>query len=221
MSRTNPRYHRISPPATPLTNADGVVRYTIKGTCQNQLTINSFDFHGPVNNPTTTQLSTLLQNISTAVFPLYKACLASDWTCSLELLQVMHRNDINSVGAVVNAGAVGSIAGATFDTELACVIDKQTALKGQHGRGRCSLPAVPTSQITGSMVTGVTLQAALSAFCTPWPYTKSDGTNNWTACVSQRGLTPPKLITAYTLVAQFKFVLLLGTIRRRKIGRGK
>jgi hypothetical protein len=50
---------------------------------------------------------------------------------------------------------------------------------------------------------------------------ESDGTNNWTPSITQRATTPPKLVVGFSAITSVVMSALLGTIRRRKEGRGK
>lgn len=221
MSRANPRYRRLNAPGLPLLAGNAIGRYIIQGTLNNQMTINSLDFFAAAPSLSTTSLSTLLGAISTALFAKYKACLSTDWVCVRELFNIIHRNDIVGALTTLNAGATGTIASPSFDSEIAITIQKKTILKGQHGRGRMSLPAVPTNAVSESVVNGAALLANLNAFTAQLTMTASDGVATWTSCVSTRAANPPRLANGYELILNAQFNTLLGTVRRRKIGRGK
>jgi hypothetical protein len=221
MSRANPRFRRSNPNLPLVGTTNGVVQYVVQGQVENQMTINTFMYSAPVPAPTPTQLQTLLTNLSGTVFVRYKGLVSADWTCVRELLKVVHRNDIATVISTGNNGVVGGRPAGHEPTEVAGVILRQTAIKGQHGRGRYSFPAVSTADVVNSTWTSVGLTAALALWYVAALGNQSDGTNTWTPCVGQRGVASPRLIVGFAPVVSFQGTNLLGTIRRRKIGRGK
>lgn len=221
MSRANPRFHRINPLPAPVNPTFGVVRYFIQGLHSGQMTINIFDYINSVPAPTQTELTTLLGNISAGVFPAYVAVLSNEWSCVREGLLVVHRNDIQGVFSATNVGILGGTVSAALDTEMAVVGIKYTLIKGQHGRGRISLPAVPSSAVTGSRVTSIPFGTDLIVLGTSMTLARSDGVSNWIPCVSVRSATPPHLAAFASGITRIAWTPLLGTIRRRKIGRGK
>jgi hypothetical protein len=222
MSRANPRFHRTNPPLPAVGTTGGVVQYVIQGTIEGQMTLSTFMFNGFVPNPTQTQLTTLLSNISTGVFTKYTAMLSSDWLAVREMLKVVHRADIATVISTAHAASVGGRPAGHEPTEVAGIFLRTSGVKGQHGRGRVSVPAVYTGDVSSSNWTGVALalvQAAFNLALVGVQY--SDGTNNWQYCIGQRSNSPPRLIVGAANVVTQTASLLLGTVRRRKIGRGK
>lgn len=220
MSRANPRYRRINPLGLAV-GAGGVVEYICQGSIEGQMTINTFYYYAPVAAPSPTQLVNLETAISTIMFPRIAACVSSDWTCVRELLNVVHRNDLLGVVNVFNAGNAGTRPATHLPTEVAAVVLKKTLLKGQHGRGRISLPAINPADVTASTITNAVLKTNLTNLCTAMLTANSDGTNNWTPCVATRSTVTPKLVTNYSLLTVAVPDYVLGTVRRRKLGRGK
>lgn len=221
MSRANPRFKRINPPLPLVGTTNGVVLYRIIGSIEGQLTINTFTYSAAVPAPTATQLATLLANLSTAVKPNYTACLSADWTTTSETIAVVHRNDLFGATRLTNAGVAGGRTTIHVPTEVGAVIIKQSAVKGQHGRGRITLPAIANADVTGSKIAAATEITALNNLATAMLATASDGTNTWTPCVSQRSLATPRLVIGFSPLTAVTPNLLLGTVRRRKLGRGK
>lgn len=221
MSRANPRFRRINP-NLPLVGANnGVVQYVVQGQIENQMTLSTFMYAAPVPTPTLTQQTTLLTNISNGLFPAYKNLISADWTAVRELLRVVHRNDLSTVQSVARTGTAGGRPAGHAPTEVAGIFLRVTAFKGQHARGRVSIPAVSLTDVTASSWVGVALAALQLLFDSAALATASDGTNTWTPCIGQRGATPPKLIVGFASVTSYAASTLLGTVRRRKIGRGK
>jgi hypothetical protein len=221
MSRANPRYHRINPSLPLVGSGNGVVQYRIIGVIENQMTMNTFYYSAAVPAPTTTQLNTLLTNIQAGMFPLYKLCLSADWKCSSEALNVVHRNDILGVQSAANLNVAGGRAAGHMPTEVAQPIIRYTATKGQHGRGRFSLPAISTADVTASAITAAAAVTAIANFSTECLATFSDGANTWTPCLAQRSTASPKLVIGFAPLTKLIFSPNLGTIRKRKIGRGR
>lgn len=222
MSRANPRFRRTNPSLNPVGLTNGVVQYVIEGRLENQMTLSTFMFVAANPNPTQAQLSTLSTAISSGVFPKYAALISADWTCFRELLKCVHRNDIATNISTGRAQSPGTRPAGHEPTEVAGLFLRQTPTKGQHGRGRVSIPGVYTGDVTNSNWTGVTISLNQTAFNNSLVGVNfSDGTNNWLYCVGQRGSATPRLITNYAVISSQTASLLLGTVRRRKVGRGK
>lgn len=221
MSRASPRFHRVNPSLPTVGSTQGVVLYKVVGSIESQLTINTFYYLGPVNNPTLTQLTTLLTAISSLIFSNYKACLSADWSLTRETLDVVHRVDINGVISTANVPAAGGRPALHEPTEIAVIILRKSAFKGQHGRGRISLPGISTSDVGASTIIGTALPTALVGLRGQMVLTASDGVNTWTPCIAQRTNISPHFIVAAAPITTTSHNLLLGTVRRRKIGRGR
>jgi hypothetical protein len=221
MSRANPRYRRTNVSGTAVTINDTIVEYIIQGSIEGQLTVNTFYYHGIVTVPTFAQLTTLLTNISLQVFSNMRTCVSADWSCTRELLNVVDVSSIQGVISVANAGVLGTRPATHLPTEVAAVLIRRTTLKGQHGRGRVSLPAISPGDVTASTITLAAEKTALAALASAMLFVCSDGTNNYTPVVAQRSPAPPRLVTNYTNITSVTPNYVLGTVRRRKLGRGK
>lgn len=221
MSRASPRFHRVNPSLPAVGTSQGVTLYRVVGSFENQLTISTFYYLAPLNNPTTAQLTTLLTSITSTMFLAYKNCVSSDWTCTKETLDVVHRNDIIGVQSLANANVPGTRPSGHEPTEVASIIIRYSAFKGQHGRGRVSLPAASTADVTSSRLSSSAIQTNLTTLAGAMLNTATDGTNTWTPCIAQRSNTSPKNIVAAAAMVRTVPNFLLGTVRRRRIGRGK
>lgn len=221
MSRANPRFRRVNPIGVPVGSTYGVVRYVIQGLFQAQMTINVFDYFAAIPGPGQAALATLLTNISANILSAFRTCVGTDWAVTVEKLTPIHRNDLSGVISTAHTGQAGTGGSASADSELAIVLLKHSALKGQHGRGRTSLPAVPAGGITQSNVTLAGLLTNLGSLAVDMGIAASDGANNWLPCISTRSTASPRLVTSFAGITVVTVNGLLGTIRRRKIGRGK
>lgn len=221
MSRANPRYRRVNAPLPAVGAANGVVMYRIFGTIEGQLTISVFYYSSAVPAPTLTQLLLLEGNISTQLYLKYRSCLSADWACTQETLDVVHVNNIVGVVSTTNSGTVGVRPAGHLPTEVALVINRKSSVKGQHGRGRVSLPAISTGDVTASKMTLAAAITAVNTLAGGMSPTVTDGTNTYTPCIAQRAISSPKLVVGFSPITSVVPNFLLGTIRRRKIGRGK
>lgn len=221
MSRALPRFHRSNPPLPSVGTTNGVVLYRMIGSLEGQLTVTTFYFSSGVAAPTPAQLTTLLTNISTNLANQYATNISSDWTITRETLDVVHRADLAGVLSTARAGQAGGRAGGHLPTENAMVLVRYTAVKGQHGRGRIGLPPPAPADVTASRVSAAGLITTLNTLATQMLVTASDGANTWTPCSVQRATVPPKLVVGFSPLTRIVVNTLLGTVRRRKIGRGK
>lgn len=221
MSRAVPRYHRTNPSLPAVANTECVVVVRVIGKIENQTTMNTFYYFAPVNPPSALQIGTVGTNWQVSFAALYTACISADWTWVQTRVDVVSRNDLSGVSIVNLAGTAGSRAAGHEPTQMGIVIRRGTTVKGQHGRGRFTLPAPASADITNSTVTSGALITALTNLENALINTVSDGVNNWTPCIAQRSPNSPKLVTGRAQINSYLANLVLGTIRRRKIGVGR
>lgn len=220
MSRANPRFHRFNA-ALPSVTGTGVVEYIIQGSIEGQLTISTFFYQAAVPAPTQVQLTNLGNNLNTAFLSKYLALMAGEWTMTRQLVNVVHVNNIQGIIGTGSAGAAGTGGTLHQPTEVAAIVIRRSAVKGQHGRGRLSLPAVPLNAVSGSSINQTAYITNAGTLATQMLATVSDGTNNWTPVIAQRAPTSPRLVIGAAALSAAALNTLLGTVRRRRIGRGK
>jgi hypothetical protein len=221
MSRANPRFHRTNAPLPAVPIANSVAVFKIVGAIENQLTVNTFYYLGGSAAPNTLQIGTLGVNLENLLLPLYQACISADWTMAYSSVDIVDKNTFFGSQRTTSAGLHGTRTAGHFPTEVAMVIARYSLTKGQHGRGRISLPAIALADVTASTITSATLITAQNALAVAMLAVVSDGTNNWSPCIAQRSTTTPRLVIGASLLQSIRPRLLLGTVRRRKIGRGK
>lgn len=221
MSKANPRFKRVNPPLPVVPAGANVCLYRIVGSVENQLTVTTFYFMGGNAPPTTLQLGTILTNASNALRVLYLSCIAADWSLVSERIDVVNVNSIQGQTIVTNAGALGSRVAPHLPTQMAAVILRQSNVKGQHGRGRISLPAISAGDCTESTITLAAEKTALANLAAAFTTTITDGVNVYTPVIVQRSTATPRLVIGASPITGTHVNFLLGTIRRRKIGRGK
>lgn len=221
MSRASPRYRRNNPSLTPVGAGNGVALVRYFGLIEGQMTINTFMYSAPQPTISNTQMATLLTNVNLAILNQYVACLSADWSVVKQTLDLVHRNDVIGVVATTLAGNPGGRPVNHLPSEVAAVLIRYSGFKGQHGRGRLGLPAIAVGDVTFSKITAAAELAALNTLAGAMLATASDGSNTWTPCVGQRALTSPKLVTNFSSLTRVVVNPILGTVRRRKLGRGK
>ncbi len=119
---------------------------------------------------------------------------------------------------------VGTVGAANLPLEMSVTIRKLTALKGQHGRGRISFPAVPTSFTTPAVDPNMLNAAGITAYSniiSNLTTTLIIGPHNWQPYVVMRALIPATPPTRGTPISSMLVDTVLGTARRRKEGRGR
>jgi len=150
-----------------------------------------------------------------------KATLASDTTISRYTAADVVIGTTPTVIKLVSVA--GTAAGHSLSGPVAAVITKYTALKGQHGRGRMYAGGVPDSFVTPAVDPNVLNAAALAAYVTLETGLLAPlaaGGVNWALCVSLRPIPPQTLVTNAALVTILQTEQPLGTVRRRREGRG-
>lgn len=147
-------------------------------------------------------------SFQTDVFRILYSCISSFVIANVETLNLVQ----------------GTIAGNTLPNEMAAVCTRRGVLKGQHGRGRFSMPYVPIAFTgTGPNVNQLSNDGRTSytALCNALQEPRTAGGS--VVCNPVISTRPPKgagiVILAERTTIQFP-TLILGTIRRRKPGRG-
>lgn len=218
MSRANPRFRRFN--AKLPSPTQNVYRSKVYGQIENQMTISTFWWTDSAALGTASL--THMQNLYNAmVLPAgflakYLACLSADFALTEVIIDVPTSP---SLAAFTQANTAAGTGPAGHEpSEVAAVIDRYTAFKGQCGRGRVSLPAVPTTWVTASRLTTTTANAA---FATQMLAAITSGGDTFTPGLYSHNGSRQQPGAGFAVLSQTVFDTLLGTIRRRKIGRGK
>jgi hypothetical protein len=159
-----------------------------------------------------------LANVGTALL----ACMTPDAVLRNILIQDLNPGTCPSQS--VAAGGPGTVTGHCYPTPVAAILTKQTPVKGQRGRGRLYVPAVPLSFVTpGTEIDllnagAITLyQALATALLLPVAVT---GYGSWVVSIVSRPVPPALIPSQGDGLTGMQPVTLLGTQRRRREGRG-
>ncbi len=218
MSKANPRFRRNNPSLPVVLN--NVWRVRMIGTVEGQLTINTFfylDTNGP-NTGTVTIANSLVTAFMGAggVEPLYIACMSADWSLQGYTVDSPNNPFLSTVQGTF--GAVGGGPNGHEPTTVGVVISRFSAIKGQCGRGHITLPAVPTAWVTASTLTNTTAHTALANKLSA---DLVQGGNTFTPCIYSRAGSHYQPQKGAAAVEAALVRTTLGTVRRRKLGRGK
>lgn len=224
MSKAVPRFRRFNPPLPAATGY--VMQVLISGLIEGQRWVMDFGYMGVGAVPPTNAESTIAASWATLNGAAWQGTTVP--TVSLDSIKVScvtspTRNPFTLVNAAP-LPLVGNNSGDHYPSTVAAVISKYTLTKGQHGRGRNYTAGVPLSHVTTNVDPNALNAAGLAdlfSFATALENNDpSDGTNSVELCIYTR---PPKglPVTLSSLVNQVIARPLLGTIRRRRVGRGK
>jgi hypothetical protein len=217
MSRANPRFRR---PNTLLPVPTGNVwRARFFATLESQVCMNTFwymDGASPGTGSLTiaNSLITGLQ-VTGGLQSKFLAAMSAD--CVLTAIEVDSPNNPSLIAALAQPLAVGTGVAGHEPTYVGAVLNRQTAIKGQCGRGHITTIGVPTAWVTSSSLTTTTAHAALA---TQMMAVITQGANTFTPALFSRG-TRVSHVAGCALLTGVFLRLLLGTVRRRKVGRGK
>lgn len=223
MSKAVPRFKRISPPLPALTGA--VYLITVSGTIDTQRWYCNFGYQASSFVQVAASESNLNASWITACLAALKACLSNDAivdTVKVACVSSPTRAPFVQQGGGLPVAGTGGVS--HYPTPVAGIIAKYTATRGQHGRGRNYLPAVPIGFVTPASNAdqlNASGQTAYNAFATALDVAIAD-TGGVTAdvCVYTRVAKGLSVLNAED-VLQLVVRPLLGTIRRRRVGRGK
>lgn len=215
MSRANPRFRRVNPVLTAA--PANTFEVTLFGSIENQLTINTFYYRDQGAALTSLSESNLSTGFAASVLGAFAACCSADWSYNQIKVQCLTTPARQPYLGVSSGPGTGP---STHEPTTVCgVIIRRTGIKGQSGRGRIAVPAPSTSLVTSSSLSAgliTTYNALCVAMVTPF----TAGGVTWTpGVVSRKNKAGPPL--GYADLTSCQTRTLLGTCRRRKVGRGK
>lgn len=213
MSKAHPRYTRNNQPLAAA--AANLFEVAVIGDLEGQTTINTFYYNDGGATLNSTSEQTLATAFRTALMTLYKAACSSDWTWTGVKVSCLTSPARMPVIDVTGAGAGTGPAGHE-PSQIGVVIMRLSGVKGQAGRGRVTIPAVPSGWVTGSLLTTGAAHLSLAGGMLA---TFVSGAVTYTPMVvSRKNKAGPTLGAATVLRTTVGSVL--GSVRRRKIGKG-
>jgi hypothetical protein len=217
MSAAKPQFKRFNPmPPAPTLN---VYRVRLGGVVEGQQTMNTFYYDDgmPVGSATTASLTELFNAFTGAggVTTAYDAAVSSDWTFSN--LTIDCPTSPTLAASVVSPLVAGTGPAGHEPNQVAVTLAKTTAWKGQHGRGRISLPAVPTVWVSQTLLINT---VAIGALVTKMKQALTGASHTFTPGLLSRA-TPPSTTLGYMPLTNVVIRTVLGSCRRRKPGVGK
>jgi hypothetical protein len=191
----------------------------------NQLSENTFGYLSTApGGVTQIGLNQLAQNWAFVLQALYMDCLTVRTTITNILAALVSANDVPTGSFQPFLGIVGTAAGNPLPGEMAAIINRGTTTKGQHGRGRFSMPNVPAGFTSPGLDANILNGAGIvkyNAFMAQLPNVLIGGGLTWLHSLLTRPLLPATIVSRGSVVSSLTLNPLLGTVRRRKEGRGR
>jgi hypothetical protein len=149
MSKAKPRFTRNNPSLPPA--VPNLFELLVFGTCEGANTVNTFYYADGGAALVPTSEHDLAAAWVLAMQPVYCAACSSDWDMTAVKVQCL---TTPSRAPFINAVAFpGTGPGGHEPMTTGVTIQRVTGVKGQSGRGRVTIPAVPTAWVTGSVLT--------------------------------------------------------------------
>lgn len=222
MSRKNPRFRRNNTPLPTTTN--NVAQLSVIGQLEGQQTINNFYYFDSGTALITASEQNLALAWRTSCFAKYQAAVSNEWSnvsVRVAIISAPTRIPFADTGS---AGLLGTGGVGHLPTTTSAVCTRQTAFRGQCGRGRIYVPAVPLAFVTSpnESTLNATGTAAIQSLLNFTNAQIAATDRNWQpVLVSRKGLAAGAPIAQAALLTNFLVKALLGNTRRRRIGRGK
>jgi hypothetical protein len=214
---------RFNPPATPLNGT--TLRHVVQVTVQGQVTQVTFDYIASyVGPPSPSQISGFVAAWTTTYETLFLACLPPTANLSAFITSELFFAATPTKVTIPPGPRPGTAGVNNLPLEMAAVINKASSLRGQHGRSRTSMPAVPdtfTTPATDPNRINATGVGAYNALWNQLLVPLADGGNTYGLAILTRPLPPNTLYKNGVAVSSYNVNLTLGTARRRKPGRGQ
>lgn len=212
-----PRVNALPPPIT-----GDCYRITVFSRAQAQVCMNTFEVMGDAFAASpATNMAAILAAWVLAVETQYRACLTTQSRIFRYNIQCISSNAPASIDSLVNNP--GTLAVDPLPIEMGALLKKTGPLKGQHGRGRVYMPSIPTTFTTPATecnLLNVLGQTAYQALGNLIQAPVVVGGINYTPIVSPRPKPPAVVVTTAADITLHQPVALLGTVRRRREGRG-
>jgi hypothetical protein len=212
---------RTNAPNPPIAGA--VARVLVYSRTTNQVAITSHDYMASTMGITAADLTALIAQWIIKNQANYLGCLTPDTVVFQFLCSRLDSLAVQTQIFTLVGGSAGIIVGHPLPLQMGVTLTKYSSVKGQHGRGRITMPAIPASYVTPATdpdqinATGVTAYTALTVTLQA-PITV--GPITWTPCISTRPVPPANVVTNASVYTNMVVRTILGSARRRKEGVG-
>jgi hypothetical protein len=211
-------------PMPPFPERD-VFHLALRGQYDNQETISNFYYQGEkgIGLSNDTDMAGLIAAFSAAegVLPAYADCCVSTWAGVEILCDILTMPEVVTMIAPI-ATTIGGQPPPALPSHSAVTVYRQGGIRGKHGRGRISMPAVPIAWVAGSSLSSGGNYQVLAARMFN---NLTDATHNWVPGIWAKrkvpNTTPQEYEFGWTDLISTGFRNVLGTCRRRKPGIGK
>jgi len=214
---------RVNAPL-PALAAQPAVQITLFSVTSAQVCENTFQYitAGPAI-PATSDLNQLAQDFWSLISAQAVLVTTGQTTFTQVTAALISSNNVPTGLYTLPGATVGAVAGSSLPLEMGAIMAKQTNVRGQHGRGRITLPAVPISFTTPATDPNIINAAGLTAYlnlANKFNAVLISGGVTWNAAVVTRPIPPAAVATNGTPILRVVTRALLGTARRRREGRG-
>jgi hypothetical protein len=195
----------------------------IEGQLEQQQTINTLYYacDKPVGQATISDQIDLCQSFfdSAGPYPKFQAAVSVNWT-GVQLICYSVTQPGLATHYFTLSPTAGLVPAPRAPNHTCVTLRKTTTLRGKHGRGRLSIPAVPSAWITGTTLSNTgahtTLANLLAAQVTGFEQIFTPGI--WAV---RKKTTELPAAVGWQPLRGVDVGVILGTCRRRKPGRGK
>lgn len=200
-----------------------IFRLKIVGVLEAQTTVNVLYYVdgeialGAANRQDQVALATAFTDV-TGPMPEYLAACSNDWAATSLLIDVPTKPE-NAVYTHLLTGAGGGALVPPLPNQMAVTIQKHTTWRGKHGRGRISVPAVPSTWTDGTTLVNKTAHQALADVLND-PVTDATHTFMPVIMAEEKDEAGVVLKVGQVPIVSCSVNTILGTARRRKPGVG-
>lgn len=215
----------IAPLVAPMPNPPTLEVYCLKieGQLELQQTVTTLYYQGekPIGQGTVSTQIDLCQSFFDAAgpYPKFQAACHADWK-GVQLICWSPTSPGLATHYFTLSPTAGLVTGTRCPNHTAVTLRKTTTLRGKHGRGRVSIPAVPFTWITGSTLSNVTAHTSLANFLGAQVTGFDEIFTPGLWCVRKKTSELPAAV-GWQPLRGVEVGTILGTCRRRKPGRGK
>lgn len=202
-----------------------VIRVVVTTRTQGVLCENTFDYMWSAPGiPSVGDLLSAESGWEASFKALYMACLSPKTDlASISVADIGTGVTPTQVALFVAGGTQGTAGATSLPLETAATVQRYTTTRGQKGRGRFQMPAVPNTFVTPAVDPSVLNAAGIAAYvalANQMLIAYAAGVTTWQSVVTSRPIPPATLTTRSSPIFRLQVQPTLGTVRTRKPGRG-